>query len=446
MRIYKNLELILSSVSICFLLSLIGCGPEIESRKKNFIVVLDLSDRIVNNNQIQNDIDDILNIRRLFIAIAKNELETSDDSRISENTFKIKIVPQKNIKQEYNKELEALLIDFTGVNDNEPEKLQQIFKKDAEKNYKTKLEELFNKARFSENKKNYDGANFYKYFNEDFEKHLLNGADNYAFLITDGYMYFETDVNATGTQGTFTNMSHLKKNSKIENSNWLIDYEKKDLKMLPVKKNFSNDSCMVFIMQIKPEETNQNEYDFINNVWKNWFSEMGIYKVKTYKTSDSPSNIKLIEKLIMGSEFFNIKPALSKENKKEIIVKTVPVIEKKALPKVNNGTIASNELQELTSLLNACESISNVNKKTLFFLEKLIVKGEEIREYPEIKLRYCVLVETALANLKNIIPEEKSNKDFISFCNKRNDLSYELKKCGRKTDSKITVELNLICE
>ena len=416
MRIYKFNRLAFQTLFFILLFFMFSCGDDIKPiKKKNFVIILDLSDRIIAENQVRKDIEDILNIRSIFLNRFTSELkDDANDNIISENSFIVKIAPQK-FSNDFTDDIHKLEIDLKGINE-DPNRIQEILDEDksAELNFKKNLENLYKKANLGGNKEDYDGASFWKYFNEDYSKHIKDSADNYFFLITDGYMYFESGANVSLAENTFSDMQSLKKKSHLELINWKKDYKNKGLKMCPVDKNFTNDSCTIFLMQIKPEEANQNEYDFIKYVWTDWLNEMGIKKIEFYKTTDSPSNIESINTIISGSNIVEQLPLSSELDVSEDSSEKNNAITKQTSSKVEKTktdakiTPPSNESDLITKYNSVLVKESNREKRISYFVTEIYPNFDKISNKSGFK-EMITNIKSDLSYLKINNPNKQIN-------------------------------------
>ena len=158
----KNNKLII--VVIILLIVVISCAPPPKKENKlrakhNYIILLDLSDRlIIQENQPARDKEIIKYIYELFEERVKNNLYIK-----SRDEIKVVIAPQlgSNLKTEkFEDEL------YTNI-----ENIKNVFRKKTEQerreNFYAYIDTLYQQAVFSDNPKDYYGADIWKYFYED---------------------------------------------------------------------------------------------------------------------------------------------------------------------------------------------------------------------------------------------------------------------------------------
>lgn len=236
---------ILKILIITFLLSIVfGCKqdsnkPQKKQKQVNFIVLLDLSDRIIKSkDQVSRDIKIIKNIFNLF------EKEVQKKAYIkSKDQFQIIISYQKNSTIDRNYYEDKFYINLKN------EKIATKRKKVVEvsKNLHNNLVDLYKNAKFSYKPEDYRGADIWKYFNEDLNSDLINSSNvkNILIVISDGQLI----VNGK---------DRLSVNQSIQE----IDHD------------FNNLS--VALLETVPNDID-NGYSQLTTSWNEWFKSMEIY-------------------------------------------------------------------------------------------------------------------------------------------------------------------------
>lgn len=203
------------------------------AEKHNYIVLLDLSDRlIVQKDQPSRDKELITHIFTQFEERVKKNLYIR-----SRDEIKVVIAHQKGSRL-YRAEFEDRLY----INmDNIPAVLKNSKKGERRESFLANIDTLYQKAVFSKDPKKYHGADIWKYFYEDlktdYSKDTLT--KNFLFIVTDGYPIVGKDM----------------------------------AKLNPVK-NFYPDLKIVLV-EAAPRDKDM-EWDRIQELWQSWFDEMGI--------------------------------------------------------------------------------------------------------------------------------------------------------------------------
>jgi hypothetical protein len=153
--------------------------------KQNFIVLLDLSDRILSANQISRDIVLIEYAYEAFLQTLKDQFYFS-----ARDEFKIVMAYQQNaVPSSKMFELE----DDLYVNVNKLQAGDKKLLKTSWPQYRQKVEELYRLARFSENHNDYKGADIQGYLRDRLAADLPKDQEtiNNLIILTDGYQYVE---------------------------------------------------------------------------------------------------------------------------------------------------------------------------------------------------------------------------------------------------------------
>lgn len=225
------------------------------SVKHNYVILLDLSDRIiVQENQPQRDKEIILSIYNDFMNKVKKDLYIK-----SRDEIKVVIAPQRGDKLRKDVFEDRLYINM--------EKIPHVLKNKQEKqrtaNFKANLDSLYNEAVFSSLPSDYNGADIWKYFYEDMTLDYVSDTltKNFLFILTDGYP--------------------------------IVGKEKE--KLQPIMDNFPG--LHVILVEAAPRDKDM-EWDSIMNLWAEWFNEIGIDKYTLLKRTAISKEIETISDII----------------------------------------------------------------------------------------------------------------------------------------------------
>jgi hypothetical protein len=267
----KDFKLII----IAFTLLLYGCPsdttvdtslakPKSSSKSHNYIVLLDLSDRIIKkNDQIERD--------KLIINHIYDSFEKSVRSNLfvkSKDQIKIVIAPQKGSKLDVSKFESDLYIKMQTI----PLKDRKGLEKERKSKFISSVDNLYKEAKFSDNLNDYKGADIWKYFDEDLEKSIVDDSNfiNHIFIITDGYMFI------SGKQAELA-------------KDWLS-----------VNKKFKNIDAA--LLEATPKENIDYEWERIEKSWSKWLSNMGIESVLMEKYGNINQTKDNIDAFLKGDE------------------------------------------------------------------------------------------------------------------------------------------------
>lgn len=251
----------LFKITACFLLLiLVACQPPMPKEKSlsvkhNYIILLDLSDRIiVQPEQPERDKEIIRAIYQLFETKVRKDLYIK-----SRDEIKVVIAPQigSGLRTDiYENELFVNMENIKNV---------QRRPKEAERrdNFYKALDDLYTKAKFSDVPSEYFGADIWKYFYEDLQTDLSRDTltKNYLFILTDGYPIVGKDLS----------------------------------KLQPVKENYPD--LEIILMEASPREKDM-EWDHIMEMWKTWFDSMNISKYTFVKRKALSKEIEQVQEII----------------------------------------------------------------------------------------------------------------------------------------------------
>lgn len=249
---------------ICVILvTVMSCAPppakeKVVSVKHNYIVLLDLSDRlIIQNNQPERDKDLVKHLYSLFEEKVKKGLYVK-----SRDEIKVVIAPQ------YGSDLATEIYeDRLYIN---MENIKNIFRKSKElerrKMFHANLDTLYKEAVFSKDPKKYYGADIWKYFYEDLKTDVVKDSlsENFLFILTDGYPIVGKDKS----------------------------------KLQPINNKFSD--LKVVIIEASPREKDM-EWDRIIGTWEEWFNEIGITEYTLIKRKAISKEKEQLKDIINGN-------------------------------------------------------------------------------------------------------------------------------------------------
>jgi len=260
--------------------------------KDNYIVLLDLSDRILYNNQQQVP-KDIQVIQSIYAAF-KSKLNAKDPTRLYftvNDKLKLMVAPQRTTASDVYDLAGNLRLSLSAA---QPEQKAKMLE-ETEKNFNTFLPQIYKKAVISNNSTSYAGADIWKYFNEDLQDDLEKDAQNTLFIVTDGYMDFESLQGRASRNNRYTSCTQIINNLK-KAPDWNSRFKEGDYGLLPVNKRFPN--LKVIVLELNPKDDWTGEYNLLTTIWSKWFNEMGIKSYAFIKDDNINEINESIEKLL----------------------------------------------------------------------------------------------------------------------------------------------------
>jgi hypothetical protein len=262
----KNLLVILSLIFTASV-ALISCAEEdakTEIKPTNYIVVLDLSDRILLPEQLDKDFYLIEKYFKVFEKNARRNLVLSSKDR-----FSVRIIPQKNspLNIDHFEDLLQLYLDETEV------QLKNKSLLALSETLPKVLKDLKKEAIYGKNSSNYFGVDIWAYLHNNGLGLSKPGFENNILVLTDGYFDFENQAHVIQNKNQYTSTRFL---NELTSSNWKQESESNQFGLLPVKLEKNTKWIVAGISGKKATDILQTEK--ITYFWKKWLSQSGVSK------------------------------------------------------------------------------------------------------------------------------------------------------------------------
>jgi len=261
----NSIQNIVLGVSIFFTLTNLQAMPKFDDSNTtkrdpiNYTLILDLSDRVLNSNQLSYDIEQIKTMFGKFKQKAKQNLIITSKDR-----FIVKIIPQKNSPLDVNYYENALQL-----------RLDQISIKD--KNNKLNhledqlpviLKKLEKEAKYGKNDYDYAGVDMWLFLKENQDNLAFSAYKNTIVIMTDGYLDFESNVQVMQKENRFTSTRFI---SRLNSDTWKKDANDKDYGILPI--SIKNNATWI-ITGLKSKKPNDlMQLSKLKYFWTQWINE-----------------------------------------------------------------------------------------------------------------------------------------------------------------------------
>lgn len=226
--------------------------------KHNYIVLLDLSDRlIVQDDQPERDKQIIKELYNLYESRVKKNLYIK-----ARDEIKVVIAPQRGSRINKEDYEDKLYVNMDNI--------KNIYRKPKEKarrdDFHKNIDELYEHAVFSKNPERYDGADIWKYFYEDLKVDYAKDTltENYLFILTDGYPIVG----------------------------------KRQVKLQQVKDQFPD--LHIVLVEASPRERDM-EWDRVMAIWKQWFTSIGVKEYTLIKRGAISKELEQIKEVLATS-------------------------------------------------------------------------------------------------------------------------------------------------
>lgn len=273
-------------IIIAFAVSIYSCSTNAEvkndnPKNDNYVVVLDLSDRIIQKpDQVDIDTNAIRAAFEKFEAsVQKNLVVKSGDK------FNLRIIPQKLSSLPGSMFENSLSIDLGKYNAAEKLKALNEFKKD----FGNRIKMLYQQACLGNKSSDFAGVDIWQYFNEQVNSDIDPKHNNKVLIITDGYFDFEDKEHGirTGKQSTIT--APLLK--KLSSSDWEKVAADSGFGLLPVSLT-SKANWLVCCIQPKTGSKDLLEAEKLSYLWKKWLTDSGAKEISEPIINSSSQKMK----------------------------------------------------------------------------------------------------------------------------------------------------------
>lgn len=331
---------------------------KIHNKQQNYIVISDLSDRIIKDSQQpQNDTAIIGHIYNRFLKSVKSHVYIKSNDRFA-------VVPIQEGKYiNHSKFIENMSVDMKNIlpKDRKPKENDRTIRiNDA-------LKKLYsNKGAIYSNKPDeYYGADIWKFFKDDLKDYLVNDSNfvNNIIILTDGYLFVD------GKQKEITDI--------IEG----------------VGQDFKQYNINVIVAEITPKENRDDEWQALQKQWIEWLNGTGINNLKiVHKGAINQTLTKIDEFFINPDKFKMLKEdvtnkvrcASSKKQQqlaspsKSIKTTKQNTVKIEKTKKVAKITLPSNESDLITNYNSVLVKESNREKRISYFVSEIYPKFNEI--------------------------------------------------------------------
>jgi hypothetical protein len=258
--IYHN-TILLASILLLFT----SCGCEevkVEKKPENYVVLLDLSDRILVPEQLDKDFALIETTFKSFEKQARQNLVISSKDR-----FSIKIIPQKNspLNVNYYEDLLQLYLDEMEVTVKN-QSLQSL-----SKSFPKILENLKKEALYGTTSNAYFGVDIWAYLHDNGMGLSKSGYENKILILTDGYFDFESQAHVIQDKNQYTSTRFL---NELTTPDWKQISESKAYGLLPIQLEKNTKWIVAGISGKKANDILQTEK--ITYFWKKWLKQSGV--------------------------------------------------------------------------------------------------------------------------------------------------------------------------
>lgn len=259
------------SLLACLCLVLLGCSEQQQKQqeagpapRRNVVVLLDLSDRLLEDNQAQRDVQIIQALCNAMVAKAKEGLFLTCHDRIQ-----IVVAPQQKAPYELSKYRDRLACDLKDFKLSEKRHVS-----DSLSRMMGVVKDLYLDAADGEKPSDYAGADIWRYLKERiaFDFADLEGfeEENHLIILTDGYLNFESYQGIRHKGNRYASTRFVYRLAR-EKDAWRESFEKKDFGVLAFKDAVLS-SVHLHVMEVNPH--GDYHFEILEATWQQFAQEL----------------------------------------------------------------------------------------------------------------------------------------------------------------------------
>lgn len=264
----KAISIQLIVILLIIIISSCGCrqnNEQVIPKKHNYLIILDLSDRLLNNGQSEKDSAIILAAFNEFEKTARSPLIVTSNDR-----FTIRIIPQHSsslLKDNYENKLS---IDLSVIDAAHKNGTFVALKNELSKT----ISQLYKDAHLGNSSKDYFGVDIWKFFHDELNNELRADAENKAIILTDGYFDFNETSHVIGRRNKYTSTSFF---NNLKGSDWQAKAELDSLGLIPVAIKIKTKWVIAGIQAKSADILMPTKLVYF---WKKWLKESGTSEPK----------------------------------------------------------------------------------------------------------------------------------------------------------------------
>ena len=228
--------------------------------KHNYVIVLDLSDRLLNEGQAEKDSAIIMATFSQFEKTARSPLIVTSNDR-----FIVRIIPQKGSTLKKDQYENQLIIDLSTINAAQKNNAFVSFKNNLSKT----ITDLYKDAHLGSSSKNYAGVDIWMFFNGEINSELIKGAENEVVILTDGYFDFNDNTNVIHNKNQHTSTNFI---ASLNCKDWQTKAVRDSIGLIPVS---ITTKASWIISGIYPKNSDPLMPIKLEYFWKKWLIESG---------------------------------------------------------------------------------------------------------------------------------------------------------------------------
>jgi hypothetical protein len=263
-----------------------GLSAGADPKPTNYVVLLDLSDRLLVSGQAERDLALVQAVfARFETTVRQQQLVFSKDC------FRVVIAPQKGVNYRPEAFMDALYLDMATLPMADKRKRLDALRTDLPR----QLASLYAKALAGKRQpRDFAGCDLWQYANEQLPTDLNPRADNVLVVLTDGYLDFEQNTHGL-TQGNRATDSRMLDRLRRD-PYWRQTLSRPTEGILPVQKPLPN--LRVCVAEVRPKYDNLHETDLLTTLWDKWLRECRAVRWAVQVRGSQPKSLAMLREFL----------------------------------------------------------------------------------------------------------------------------------------------------
>lgn len=165
--------------------------------------------------------------------------------------------------------------------------------------YTDQIAMLYDLALHEGESSNYPGSDIYRFFSDRVVDYCIEPDSQYRnvlIIFTDGYLYHKDSKSRIQNRTTYLTGPFLDKEGFRNNPEWEETFQEGDYGFISAREDLRN--LEILVLEVNPSQNHLDDDEIIRRFWVKWFEEMGVKKYKIC-TSDLPGNTKELMEAFM---------------------------------------------------------------------------------------------------------------------------------------------------
>ncbi|RIV25590.1 hypothetical protein DYU11_09890 [Fibrisoma montanum] len=260
--------------------------PGTTTRPVNYVVLLDLSDRLLTPDQARRDVALIQAVFNRFEQGVRTQFIINSRDR-----FRVVIAPQQGIRYRTEPFMDALYLDLSATGMAHKRRRLDSLRTELPK----QLTRLYAQATAGKRTpRDFAGCDLWQYVNEQLPTDLDPAYDNRLVVLTDGYFDFEHNTHGVTAGNRATDSRVLDRLRR--DPNWRTTLAQPNEGLIPVRKPLPN--LTVCVAEVRPKYDTLQEIDLLTALWDKWLRDMHVRRWHVLPWASQSKSLAMLNQIL----------------------------------------------------------------------------------------------------------------------------------------------------